>query len=400
MTLNEQFDINGKLCLQENQVLSEKELFQRVQEALRNQAVLKKYRGYNVIEYNSPKGIIYLLCANITYLGKPHPLHKKRIQIKRSWQDFCADNPYADVRFIGIYSNGPLTIFVDFDRTLYMGNKFNNSSAHVSLNDLYQAYKDDYFFKTDANGHKITVMSEKEFKETLDTGKSGTNKDLEFFWNFNKTFPFGKWLTAEDCIKIMRDEGFKEWRQTEWAGWYLEYLVKKQIESGNYEKIVQYVADKKGDEPDFDLRFTSGFYGDLKASDIDNWEAPGNDLRNVERAIATDGKIWYIIYEYSAIKDEHFNLRATKSRMELVGNNSDKLSYARRMKYSVNFVRMSILEINPINSHEALIPFKQGHQPDGSPRNVKVSIDKKNMDNFIIYRLEWLDMANNTRKDN
>ena len=55
------------------------------------------------------------------------------------------------------------------------------------------------------------------------------------------------------------------------------------------------------------------------------------------------------------------------------------------MKHSVNFKKMEILEVNEINRHLILQDFNQGHNSDGNKRNLKFKIDKKDIDNFIIY---------------
>lgn len=75
-------------------------------------------------------------------------------------------------------------------------------------------------------------------------------------------------------------------------------------------------------------------------------------------------------------------------RMNLIGNPytvGDKISYANRMKHSVNFKRMRIYELNRVNMNEALTVFNQGHQPDGSARRPKFLINKQNIDNCIVF---------------
>jgi hypothetical protein len=47
---------------------------------------------------------------------------------------------------------------------------------------------------------------------------------------------------------------------------------------------------------------------------------------------------------------------------------------------------MMIIELNHLNFREALSTFSQGHQPDGSKRRPKLKIDKRNIDNFVVYR--------------
>jgi hypothetical protein len=46
---------------------------------------------------------------------------------------------------------------------------------------------------------------------------------------------------------------------------------------------------------------------------------------------------------------------------------------------------MVILEVNDANVHLVLRDFNQGRQPGGASRALKVMIDKRNLDNFLIH---------------
>jgi hypothetical protein len=46
---------------------------------------------------------------------------------------------------------------------------------------------------------------------------------------------------------------------------------------------------------------------------------------------------------------------------------------------------MWILELNQANASLVLGDFKQGRQPNGASRALKVMIKKRNIDNFLIY---------------
>ena len=64
------------------------------------------------------------------------------------------------------------------------------------------------------------------------------------------------------------------------------------------------------------------------------------------------------------------------------------MSYHERMKNSVKFMKMSIIEINRVNFREVLTDFNQGHQPDGKARKPKFNIIKKVLenDNYVVFR--------------
>ena len=158
-----------------------------------------------------------------------------------------------------------------------------------------------------------------------------------------------------------------------------------------------YVGNQKNNIIDFDLYFKrDNFYGDLKASDINQKEILGNDKENVENAINNYGKLWYIIYEHETIKDKDKNSEMAIKRMNLIGKKYEidsEISYKDRMKHSVKFLKMKIFEVNKINMNEILSDFNQGKQPTGEKRNLKIKINKKELnkyiekykDNFLIY---------------
>ena len=78
-------------------------------------------------------------------------------------------------------------------------------------------------------------------------------------------------------------------------------------------------------------------------------------------------------------------------RMKLLGVKKldGNISYAKKMKHSVEFVQMKIFELNRVNLNETLSNFNQGHQPNGGKRAPKFLINKNNIDNFIIFSYEY-----------
>jgi hypothetical protein len=153
---------------------------------------------------------------------------------------------------------------------------------------------------------------------------------------------------------------------------------------------------KRDGDLDFDIRFDEdNFYGDLKASDIRKTETPGNDQKNFVECIYQFDKFWYVIYEHETIKDsEDLNFEATKARNRYIkafdpSYNKDELSYHDRMKSEVKFVKMYIIELNRVNYREALTEFHQGRQPDGKARAPKFNINKKAIENFVVFRYTY-----------
>jgi len=238
-------------------------------------------------------------------------------------------------------------------------------------------------------------LTSRTFKSFLD-GKNIDNPIYSLFNKFNSKFDFGKWIYANDAISEMKENDWYQWKGAEWPGWFLEYKFSCFIIAENCQGEMIYIGnikDKNQKLLDFDLFFPhANYYGDLKASDIDKNEAPGNDQENVLQAINKYEKLWYVIYEHKTEKDSfHGNEMAIK-RMNLLGKtykSGDEISYAKKMKHSVEFLQMKIFELNRINLNETLSVFNQGHQPSGEKRKPKFLINKKNIENFIVYSYKY-----------
>ena len=366
--------------------------------------------NHKVLVYkNSCDVKIVLLFAACTYLGGngQHPVFKKRIQLRTSFKEVCENLPSGyDAKFIGIYHYQGLIIFVDFEKETYLTKKMHNSAAHVYINDLYQAIVNNEFSKRDAFGNTIHTISSRHFKEYLDgvSTYSPITELLDLFKKFNYGFPFGEWLTAVQCIQEMHDRSWKHWRQTEWPGFFLEYIYYGYVSKNRLEPKMEYMGllPKKEREFDFDVWFNeTTFFGDLKASDITKKIAPGNDQDNFLECINKYGRFWYIIYEHQSVSDKNCNGEAEKFRKQLIleddpsyylkRKNKSNSSNHRFIDNRVYFDDMMIIELNRFNYHEVLTDFNQGRQPGGGGRAKKFNINKRNIDNFVMLRYKYGD---------
>ena len=355
-----------------------------------------------VLEFNNGGKVFHLLVRTCTYLGNPHPIFKKRVQLPLWFNEYTnaikKQNPNIDVRYIGVYHygdkfHGDNVIFIDFKKDTYLAKKGHNSSAHVYTNDLFQAMTYGVFSKEDSFGNSISTIRRDKFRDYIIGNVSETTSLFDLFRKFNYGFTFGQWLEALDAIKEMRENDWPQWRQAEWAGWFLEYKFNKFTIENNITKQMRYVGNslKREGDLDFDICFEDeDFYGDLKASDIKKKETPGNDQENLIECIYRFDKFWYVIYEHETLKDsDSTNYEATKARKSVDPSyDKDEMSYYERMKNSVKFMKMSIIELNRVNFREALTDFNQGRQPNGKARKPKFNINKKVLDNdnFVVFR--------------
>lgn len=401
---SEQINPELSLEVEMDQVLSPAQQIKAISYFLgEDNCSIQKICGRKVLVFENAGRKFILLHKAITYLGNPHPIFKKRVQLPTWMREFCSEIKRQeldyDVRLIGVYHYKNGVVFADFDKETYLTRKMHNSSAHIYINDIYQAYKQGIFQKVDQFGNRIYAIHSQKFKDYL-MGKIETkNQLLKLFEQFNCGYTFGEWLYALDAIKEMYGNQWEHWQQAEWAGWFLEYKFNKFTTENHTTNLMRYVGTankaKKEGVFDFDIFFPKDdFYGDLKASDIEHKDCPGNDQNAFVECINMYDKFWYVIYEHYTRKDCDFNHKATIARNQFIRSvkpdyEKDDMSYYERMKHSVKFVKMSILELNRINFRSVLSDFNQGKQPDGKARAKKFAIKKRDMDQYVIYRYNY-----------
>ena len=82
------------------------------------------------------KGHTYAIrCKNVTYLGNPHPLYKKRIQISDDLYEFYrfAKSIKASPILMGIYSYRDNVIFVDFKIAVRVRNTRKVTNRNIAV---------------------------------------------------------------------------------------------------------------------------------------------------------------------------------------------------------------------------------------------------------------------------
>jgi len=395
---------DGTIVLDYDQPLTPKEISELFFDLFSNQSVLQ---GKQHIIYNK----VGILAANVTYLGHPWPIYKKRIQLKEYYPAYWKANLVNGLKtlFVGIYHyeehNHRQILFVVFDPGPYVERKSHNSSAHIQTFDLQYAAKTGLYVKTDSNGNRIRVMDVSHFvdfvkqealepnqgqHETYDELIQSVNAYLKGFFNF---VPKKTWVGVE-CIEEMRRAEAPNWRQGEWQGWYFEYLFRKYCEAHSNTNVA-YLGDKKKGGIDFDIVFSKDnwIYGDLKA-DKENEGIIGNKFESFDAVIdAHNGRVIYIVLRYQAELDKKHGYQTTKFWNKFRDEGSKyktveeiQNGYGTRMKYSVTPKSIKILSIDK-TAYEILKrhPFDQGHNSDGKERKPKLQISKDMIEALSIY---------------
>lgn len=434
----EQVDSDGNIVMDYDTSLSRKRLFEVLSEHFPNLHMDKDGMIWGV--YGQERYAIR--AKNITYLGHPHPLFKKRIQIAGDLWDFYhkAKIQHRTPFLLGVYTYKDNLIFCDFNIEDFIYKKAHNSSAHIYTENLADATTDDYFEKEDFYGNHITAFSPKgvnlfleenlgdnndRIQYSVDTSYGRhrqvtvkDNKRIQYSDNTSKTASkvaeerhansargtdfilpgeiqdtiiefFGsvdKHWDGLNCYAAMIKANYRNKYQPEWPGFYLEYEFENFLERHRYTDIIRYAQDKTSGGVDLDLFFpTIGMYGDLKAHTNTSRGIQGNDWNTVFDIISDrqkDRHIYYIVCEHETQKDSECDYVVTHY-WNSMQKKTNLMSYHKRMKNNVDLTRALILDINDKNKGY-LSKFRQGINSNGKPREPKIMIDYDKMDQFIL----------------
>ena len=124
----------------------------------------------------------------------------------------------------------------------------------------------------------------------------------------------------------------------------------------------------------------------MKAHSNDSTGIQGNDWQTIMDVIE-DSSVYYVVCNHNTERDRDHNNEVTIFWNTQL-HKEYLLSYASKMKHSVELTSYYVLEINRFNK-QYLDVFHQGHNSDGSPRNPKISIKIKNIGNFLIHQMNF-----------
>ena len=334
---------------------------------------------------------------NVSYLGNPHPKYKKRIQISNEFKRVYANNLKNNITtlLIGVYKYKDNVLLCDFDTSTYINRKAHNSSAHVHTIDLLYGERNGLFVKKDIKGNIITVFNKENVINFLDKKLYDEEKvKYEVFDTVDEFFDsVAKEWFGLDAYAEMIENDYRNKYQPEWQGFYLEYKFEQFLLENRKQDVIVFYQDKKKDGIDLDLQFPRlGFFGDLKAHSITSNAIQGNDYETVMKLLETQ-TIYYIVANHETEKDSEHEYVVTKY-WNSKQNKPNIMSYSDKMKYKVNIKSYYILELNKYNK-QYIDMFKQGKNSDGSPRNPKISISMKKIDNFLVHTIEFDDENDN-----
>lgn len=399
MVKSEQVTRSGNIVVDYDQKLKVKEIDALMDNLFK--PVLRKDKMQYVL-YEK----VGILACNVTYLGTPHPLYKKRIQLKSHYPEYLVRNAANGIKtlYVGIYTYKNTRLFVIFETETYAGKKSHNSSAHVYSINLQYAQKAGKFDKVDAFGNVIRIFNTYEFVRYIKTlgGEmlgGTTGEDImklinDRFSDFKKEIP-SVWNGIDSYKELEEDKG-EPVRQTRWEGFYFELLFKKYLEKNKIKDISIY-QDKRKNGIDFDIIFNDldWTFGDLKADQIDE-DILGNAYESFDAVIKEhNGVVYYVVCLIKSEKDSKHGYQVTKYwntlRDDPYTTEEEIIAGAgKAMKYSVNPEKLCILKIDKV-VYELLKknPFAQGINSNGKARPPKLKVKKDMIDALSIFSINF-----------
>lgn len=380
---------------------------------------------------NSKAEKIFFLVANVTFMGGKegqHPKDLKRIQYNLVWRDFYEMyKEQGKVVWMGLYSYKDMNVWAIFEPETYIkkhegksmiskGGHQGNYSCHIYLNDLYQGVVNKCYKKVDKNGNIVGAVKYDYLKNFFEGSDSVQNPIIQTIESINKTqIKWNEWVMANRAITYMKElnkiNGFKQWKQNLWNGWYIEALYSEYLYQ-HPSKYIDYVATCNDCEilneykkSGLDLAFPKEpyhFIGDLKAvCEGGEGNTLLNDEKKVREALEKYKRIWFIIYIHEKKQGNTNDYEMVRWRNEFIRKEGEwdykkhptfePLS-AKGTPHSVAYSEMVIIELNEITKDKYFLVGSQwGKNSDGKERNNKFKINKKILkeakdDSFVIYR--------------
>lgn len=199
---------------------------------------------------------------------------------------------------------------------------------------------------------------------------------------------------GKECIKYMRSEGCRHWRQMEWPGFYFQFMCETILSKGGFMDI----PGPKYGNVEFDGFKTIPW--DFKAHSIDPAKEdkeiiPTNGYNEVLKAIDEYGTVGFIIMSgLTKYDDENMSFKHWHDEFKGGISNYEKdrikrKARSRRRKVSVSPKELIFVFVNGDNIDSCDKFQKNFRNADGSPRNDKVQLNLKSNDALIVYRYEF-----------
>ena len=183
---------------------------------------------------------------------------------------------------------------------------------------------------------------------------------------------------AKECILEMKESNYRNWKQTEWVGFYIEFLT----ERTNIPGVAQ-----------FKLFVGNTSFNGCAGKNVIDYKTSSseediilNDKEAMEKVVKKYGELGYIIIKGKSKKEDSDELDIW--RKKLVGKSKyvieGEKSGRKHRKLKVEFTPTKIFYISINNKNiKSLRIFNQGRNSDGKPRRPKYILPKELLKDFV-----------------
>lgn len=198
-----------------------------------------------------------------------------------------------------------------------------------------------------------------------------------------------KYWDGKQSILEMRDAGFPHWRQMEWIGFYFQYLCQKHL-SG----LVQIPGPKYGNVV-FDGFLEIPWDFKAHASNTSSHQVIVNDAEAVSRGIQDYGSVGVILavgkVEYNdesrSFQQWHNHLKGGISEYEK--ERIKRGAWSRLRKTSFALQQISFIQVTDGTLVKCGTFQQDFRNSNGQPRRAKVLLDLEQMDEEIVYFVDF-----------
>lgn len=349
----------------------------------------RKVAPYECILSNQSSTITVLLyLKNITNAGWESKPFIKRVQVSNPTilnLDFNRYDNSEKISLILGYYNYEKPIFVSWDAFEFRRHK-TNRSCYVEVSDLIEGYNNG-FLKTKSSGQDITLFTPDNFElflnDFMDNVECSLNaisdKLYEICMDYYKVISkFDSYWDGKDKVTEMKNGGSSNWKQTEWPGFYFEFLMEDILGKDKFMKVTF-------DKTTFDM--FDYIPWDLKVHSV-NSSSPNkiiaNDLESIYQSIEKYGRQGFIIlegfaeYELDGEFREWINeLKGGLSPYQKRNIENNKKKRKRKSGFQLQDIIMVVIDKDDIEKHPQ---FQKGFiNSNNTTRKSKLMIDKSKL---------------------
>lgn len=377
----------------------------------------KKKQPYNFkIELNDESTQINIYLSCITYLGNPHPKYKKRMQLSEAAdKSFLErDNTKDNITLmIGLYlfdENNPIFVAWDSSSNKTAGK---SKSSHVYVNDILLATKNGVSERKDKNHNNIYCFKPDYLLEFIKYNYLYLEHQISFIEYLNKINKnINEYMFLDEivnslkedliirnfvwdgktCLKEMKENNYRNWTQTEWQGFFLEYLMQKEMTKSK--KKMEQILEIPG--PKYGKTIFDSFYNipwDFKVHVNDSNQIITNDMEAINLALKEYGEIGFIILSGSAEKelgtefsDWRNELKGGLSKNQLNNIAKNKKHRKLKTKFIPSEIKVITIDKDGLSKHKVLKGLKN---PNGNIRRDKliINLDELSPEEIILCEL-------------